>query len=85
MKSIKFKEQTGVLLKPYDMTDEECESLPIHFTGEQYVSCWKMSIKERLRALFFGKTWLYVRSKNSQPPVALVCDKTVFKNGKRIE
>lgn len=78
MKPIKFKEQTGILLKLHDMSDEECESLPIHFTGDHYISCWKMNFKERIKALFFGKIWLYIYSKISQPPVGIVCDKTVF-------
>lgn len=78
MEPINFKEQTGVLLKPHSMTDKECAPLPIHFTGSEYISCWKMSLRERFKALFFGKIWLYVISKISQPPVALVCDKTIF-------
>lgn len=82
MRPIKFREQTGVLLKPNDMTDEECGPLPIHHDGEWYVSCWKMDLKERIKALVFGKTWLYVRGKISQPAVSLVCDKTVFEKPK---
>ena len=78
MKPIEFKERTGILLKPRYMTDEECEPLPIHHDGESFVSCWKMSLKERIKGLLFGKIWLYVFSKISQPPVSMVCDKTVF-------
>lgn len=78
MNPIKFKEQTGILKRPHNMTAEECEPLPIHFTGKEYISCWKMSFKERFKALFFGKIWLYVFSEISQPPVAVVCDKNIF-------
>jgi len=75
---IEFKEQTGLLLKPHGMTEEECSSLPIHFTGEQYISCWKMNFKERIKALLFGNVWLYVRGKITQPPVSLVCARKPF-------
>ncbi len=78
MEPIKFKEQTGILKRPYSMTDDECGPLPIHHNGESYISCWKMGLRERIKALLFGRVWLYVFSKISQPPVAMVCDKTVF-------
>jgi hypothetical protein len=83
MVPIKFREQTGVLLKPEDMTDEECAPLPIHHDGEWYVSCWRLSFKEKIKALLYGRIWLYVRGKVSQPPVSLSCERTVFedKNG----
>lgn len=79
MKPIEFKEQTGKLLKPYDMTDEECEPLPIHNTGHQIISCWKMSFRERLSGLFFGKVWVDVLTKYSHPPIYPCCMKTIFK------
>lgn len=78
MKSITFKEQTSILLKPVDMTKEECSTLPIYSDGEYINSCWKMSFIERIRALLFGKIWLYVRTKKTHPPIAMECRKTIF-------
>ena len=79
MKPIKFEEQTMILQKPKGMTDEECGTLPVYTDGKNCVSCWKMSWKERIKAILFGRIWLYVWSGKTQPPVSLLCDKTVFK------
>ena len=75
---INFKEATKVLRKPDSMTDEECGSLAVFSDGVQCVSCWKMTFKERLMALLFGKVWLIVLSGYTQPPVSVRCEKTVF-------
>lgn len=71
MRPIEFKEQTKVLQKPSDMLDSECKSLPIFNDGKMCISCWKMSFGERIRILFTGKLWLWVRSGKTQPPVKL--------------
>jgi len=78
MLPIKFKEANMTLLKPASMTDEECKSLPVFTDGFECVSCWKLSWKERLSALVFGKIWLSVLSGKTQPPVWLACSDTVF-------
>ncbi len=78
MKPIKFKEATKNLLKPENMTDEECSSLWVYNDGRECVSCWRLAWKERIKALLFGKVWLGVLSGFTQPPVWMVCDKTVF-------
>lgn len=78
MKPIKFKEATKNLLKPENMTDEECSSIWVYNDGRECVSCWRLTWKERIKALLFGKVWLGVLSGFTQPPVWMVCDKTVF-------
>lgn len=83
MISIKFKEQTGTLKRPASMTDKECSSLPIYKADPHIISCWKMSLWERVRAVLFGKVWLWVWSNSSQPPVALDCRRSAFKKAKR--
>lgn len=70
MKPTHFDEANKTLLKPPGMTDEECGSLPVYNDGEQCISCWRMSLRERLAALLFGQVWLYVLSGETQPPVA---------------
>jgi len=85
MKPIKFKEANKNLLKPESMSDEECGSLWVFSDGEQCISCWRMTFKQRIKALLWGRVWLSVRSGNTQPPVRVDCDKTIFtveeKNG----
>lgn len=80
-----FKEATKVLTKPASMTDEECGSLSVYSDGLRCVSCWKMSFKERISALVFGKVWLIVISGQTQPPVSLSCERTVFVKGGKEE
>lgn len=69
MKPIDFKQSTKVLQRPSTMTDNECASLHVWSDGEQCVSCWKPTLKERLNILFGGKVWLGVLSGKTQPPV----------------
>ena len=78
MEPIKFKESNKNLLKPSGMTDEECGSLPVFSDGEQCISQWRMTWKERLHCLFRGFVWLQVLSGHTQPPVMLSAEKTVF-------
>lgn len=82
MKPIKFKQANKNLLKPDNMTDKECSSLWVYTDGKHCVSCWKMSLRQRIAALIFGKVWLCVLSGSTQPPVWLDCDRTVFKETK---
>lgn len=79
MKAIKFKQANRNLLKPDSMTDEECKSLWVFTDGRECISCWKLSFKQRLSALFFGTVWLSILSGGTQPPVWLDCTRTVFK------
>lgn len=79
MKPIKFKEANKNLLKPTNMTDAECSSLWVYSDARECISCWHMSWKQRIKALLWGNVWLSVLSGNTQPPVWLDCDKTVFK------
>jgi hypothetical protein len=51
--------------------EEEIEPLPVYMDGEQCISCWQMSWRERLSALFFGRVWLSVLGGRTQPPVWL--------------
>jgi len=83
MRPIDFPQANKNLLKPQGWTDEQCGSLPIFSNGQQCISCWQPTWKERLAILLFGKVWLYVWSGQTQPPVALDGARTVFKKAKR--
>jgi hypothetical protein len=74
MTPTKFKQQNAELQKPSEMTDEECSPLPVWrdapLRTSLYISCWRMSWRERLRALFTGRVWLWCHS-FAHPPIAL--------------
>ena len=81
MKPINFEQANKVLngnKKTYSAQVEGVEPLPIFTNQEQCVSLWKMSWKERLSALFFGRVWLAVLSGSTQPPVVLFATKKYF-------
>jgi hypothetical protein len=73
-----FAEQNKTLTKPEGVTDEECRSLPVYNDGMQSVSCWRMSWRERLSALWHGKIWLQIYAGRTQPPVSLTAARTIF-------
>jgi len=78
MKPIQFKHSNKVGQpsgKKYSGNVTGVDPLPIWTDGEQCVSCWKMSWKERLFALLFGRVWLAVLSGNTQPAVSVVVSK----------
>lgn len=78
MKTIKFKEANKELTKPKNMTDKKCGSLWVFNDGKQCISCWKVPFWKRVKMLFHGKVWLSVVSGNTQPPVWIDVDNTVF-------
>lgn len=82
MKPIDFPEQT-VTLQPSGATYSDnvngVEPLPTWSDGEQCVSCWRMSWRERLNALLYGKVWIAILSGKTQPPIYAEASKTYFK------
>lgn len=83
MKPIEFKEQTSILERPLIMTDKECGPLPVCRNGEINISCWKMGFRERVRALLFGRVWVWVYCVWNQPPISLACYRSAFKKEKK--
>jgi len=79
---VKFPEANKNLLKPESMTDEECASLWVYSDGRQCISCWKLGFIDRMKALLFGRIWLGVLSGDTQPPVWILCQKSVFDHNK---
>lgn len=59
----------------YSTNVTRVDPLNIWTDGEQCVSCWSMSWRERISALFFGKVWVAVLSGNTQPPICVECVK----------
>ena len=55
MKPVPFPEQTAVLAR----NQPEYLPLPVHRAADgTVVSCWRLTLRERLRLLFGGRLWL---------------------------
>jgi len=82
VKPIPFREQNRVLYggdKQYSENVTGVDPLPIWTDGEQCLSCWQMSWRERLSALLFGRVWLALLSGETQPPAWLGAQRTYLK------
>lgn len=79
MKAVKFKEATKELARPEGMTDKECHSLWV-WNGDkkQCISKWKLSFREKVRAVLFGTIWIGVVFGQTQPPIWITCEKDCF-------
>lgn len=60
------------------MSNKECGSLPVFTDSDQCVSKWRLTFKERVKVLLFGHVWLGVLSGQTQPPVWMDANKSVF-------
>jgi hypothetical protein len=69
MRPVEFKQANKNLLPP-SKVDVPCKSLPVFSNGRQCVSCWQLTLLERVKILFTGKIWLGVLGK-TQPPLYL--------------
>jgi len=56
------------------------EPLQIWTDGEQCVSCWRMSWRERLSAVIFGRVWIASLSGQTQPPIYAEATKEYFRD-----
>lgn len=56
---------------------EGCGDLPAQKDDEQFLTCWKMTLRERIAAVFFGRVWLCVQG-GVHPPVWLKCKRDVY-------
>jgi len=64
---------------PLELHVKGIDPLPVWTDGEQCVSCWRMSVMERLAALLFGRVWLAVLSGSTQPAVCIQAGRTYLK------
>ena len=81
MNPISFEYANRELQPPLNYTTQaakEIVPLPVWSDGEQCISLWQMTWRERLSALIFGRVWLQVLSGQTQPPVALTAAQTIF-------
>ena len=80
MKWIEFPEQTKLLGKPKNMTDEECGTLPVFCDGQQCISKWELNEDDKKHIVEKGYIWLSVLSGQTQPPVKIEAIETPFIN-----
>lgn len=82
MKPSKF-EYSNRTLQPsgaeYSENVTGVEPLSVWTDGEQCVSCWRMTWRERLSALLFGRVWIASLSGQTQPPIYAEAAKTYFR------
>ena len=74
MQPVNFELSNRVLQPSHTVYSEDITGvidLPVWTNREQCVSCWRMSWRERLSALLFGRVWLAVLSGETQPPVCI--------------
>lgn len=79
MRPIDFKYSNKILQpsgQKYSSNVAYVDSLPIWTDGEQCISCWKMSLRERLSALLFGRAWLSLLSGQTQIPASISISRT---------
>ena len=82
-------------LKPVPFKEANCELTPRMYSpkhkglrvwadGETCISCWKMTLRQRLSALIFGKVWLGINSGGySMPGTWLICGRTCLVKAKK--
>ncbi len=80
MRPTDFPEANRTLAAPAHMPD--CQELRIQADGNQTLSAWQMSWRERLSALVFGRVWLCVLGNvGTQPPVWLTAERDCHVSG----
>lgn len=72
MKPKNFPEANCVLHPPAGMTD--CDDLDVYRDGRTVVSCWRLSLADRVKLLLSGELWLGIIGGRTQPPVWLSAD-----------
>lgn len=77
-----FPESTKTLGPPTgwdELAHGSCVPLSVWSDGSRCVSLWRLTWRERLSALVFGKCWLHVVGSATQPPVALQVARQIFR------
>lgn len=60
------------------------DSISMYDKHGQVLTCWRMNLRERLRALLWGKVWISVKpGTHAQPPMWAQVRKSVFKRKRK--
>ena len=71
---VHFPEANLILQKPADMTDEECQPLPVFTDGAVCISRWALSPEEIEEVKRTGHVYAWVWSGQSQPPICVATE-----------
>lgn len=63
MKPVEFKHQTVIFAKDQPQY-QPLPALKIDSPEGEVISCWKLSVKERIKIVFTGRVWLSLMSFN---------------------
>jgi len=75
MKPINFKEQNMVFAE----NQKEYLSLPAHKTKEgQVISCWSLTLRERIKIVFTGKVYSSIHTFNAGLPPQILSIDSIF-------
>ena len=77
MKPVQFPEQNGTLgggPAEYYGTEDDVVDLPVHRGNDMVISCWKPSLRDRLKLLLSSRVWLMVLAQTTHAPVAMSVD-----------
>lgn len=81
MKPTDFPESNGTLsggpAAKYE-TEDDVPDLHVHRTGQEVISCWALSWRDRLRLLFRPRIYLHVLAPITHAPVKVTAE-TPFK------
>lgn len=73
MKPQTFSEANVILNPPKEKSEDNIgntiEPLAAFTDGKQCLSCWRMTWRERVSALFFGRVWICLLTGRTQPPI----------------
>lgn len=75
MNPVKFPEQNAVLTSD----SPEIRDLPVLRHSQGFISVWKMTPFERIKALLFGRVYFYAMT-TQHPPINLIVQRTLPKN-----
>ena len=65
-----FEGANGIMMRPPDMTPEECRDLTVWRDGKQIISCWRLTEDELKTVRETGVVWLSILG-NAMPPVCI--------------
>ncbi len=55
-------------------TEDEVVGLPVHRSGDQVISCWRLTWRERFRLILGGHVWLHILTSRTHPPVVVTAE-----------